>query len=218
MIDENVWAHLADSEGYGRPSKKVDHVEIAFSEAQKLTGYKHGGHAMIWAPDPDHKVFDLYSSRAQILMQMRFDGLLGFPGGLIDPGEDVITGVNRELREEIRLDPKFDLTHADHVASHRDDGKNLVLHFFTKKVTLEEFREIEKDVLSAEEYGAEVLGPVRVPLYTMGDNLRGLPMFLLNQFAGNARGQLLTSVESLGILTKHEIAEAVRAAENFDKK
>ena len=29
-----------------------------------------------------------------IQMQMRFDGKLGFPGGLIDPGENVVTGLN----------------------------------------------------------------------------------------------------------------------------
>ena len=38
------------------------------------------------------------------MLQMRFDGLIGFPGGLIDPGEDAVTGLNRELEEEIGLD------------------------------------------------------------------------------------------------------------------
>ena len=37
-------------------------------------------------------------------MQMRFDGLIGFPGGLVDPGEDVVQGLNRELKEEMNLD------------------------------------------------------------------------------------------------------------------
>lgn len=38
-------------------------------------------------------------------MQVRFDGTIGFPGGLIDPGEDVVTGLNRELKEELGLGP-----------------------------------------------------------------------------------------------------------------
>ena len=38
------------------------------------------------------------------MMQVRFDGLLGFPGGLVDPGESVEVGLNRELVEEIALD------------------------------------------------------------------------------------------------------------------
>ena len=39
-------------------------------------------------------------------MQMRFDGKMGFPGGLIDLGENLVTGLNRELDEEINLDLK----------------------------------------------------------------------------------------------------------------
>jgi U8 snoRNA-decapping enzyme len=36
-------------------------------------------------------------------MQMRFDGVLGFPGGLIEKGEDPVVGLNREMEEEIGL-------------------------------------------------------------------------------------------------------------------
>ena len=35
---------------------------------------------------------------------MRFDGKMGFPGGLVVEGEEVCEGLNRELREEIALD------------------------------------------------------------------------------------------------------------------
>ena len=35
--------------------------------------------------------------------KVRFDGLLGFPGGLVDDGESVEQGLNRELEEEINL-------------------------------------------------------------------------------------------------------------------
>ena len=37
-------------------------------------------------------------------MQMRFDGMIGFAGGLVDPGEEVCEGLNRELKEETNLD------------------------------------------------------------------------------------------------------------------
>lgn len=39
-------------------------------------------------------------------MQMRFDGHVGFPGGLVEPGEDVVHGLIREMQEEINLDPQ----------------------------------------------------------------------------------------------------------------
>ena len=34
----------------------------------------------------------------------RFDGRLGFPGGLIDPGENVEEGLNREVKGETKKD------------------------------------------------------------------------------------------------------------------
>ena len=37
-------------------------------------------------------------------MQMRFDGVLGFPGGLLEKGEDPVNGLNREMEEEIGLE------------------------------------------------------------------------------------------------------------------
>ena len=39
-----------------------------------------------------------------MLLQVRFDGMLGFPGGLIAAGEATVDGLNRELAEEVGLD------------------------------------------------------------------------------------------------------------------
>ena len=36
----------------------------------------------------------------------RHDAKFGFLGGLIDPGESVLEGINREMVEEIDLDPE----------------------------------------------------------------------------------------------------------------
>ena len=36
-------------------------------------------------------------------MQMRFDGTLGFAGGMVDPGETPEDAVNRELSEEFGM-------------------------------------------------------------------------------------------------------------------
>ena len=88
---------------------------------------------------------------------MRFDGLLGFPGGLVDPGVDPLKGANRELEEEIGLDvKKHKLEETNHVISFVNKSKNLVLHFYGKEFTMDEFREIELKNLSAPDYGDEV--------------------------------------------------------------
>lgn len=90
-------------------------------------------------------------------MQMRFDGLLGFPGGLVDPGENPLQAANRELEEEIGLDmQKFKLSDRDHVISFVNKSKTLVLHFYGREVTLPQFQEIELENLKAPDYGSEV--------------------------------------------------------------
>ena len=91
-------------------------------------------------------------------MQMRFDGLIGFPGGLVDPGEDLLTALNRELHEEIGLDlQKFSFEEDSHVLSCYHEKKNLVLHFYAKDLNLEDFQSIERQNLTAAEYGIEVI-------------------------------------------------------------
>lgn len=77
-------------------------------------------------------------------MQMRFDGLLGFPGGLVDPGEHPLESANREMVEEIGLDLNIlKLSDSDHVVSFVNSDKNLVLHFYGKEITLSQFQESE---------------------------------------------------------------------------
>lgn len=91
-------------------------------------------------------------------MQLRYDGYLGFPGGLIDPGEDFVNTVNREMAEEMNLDTKIYLVnHSDHIISHWSEKKNLALHFYKLKVTMKELIEIEKRALLARDYGSEVI-------------------------------------------------------------
>lgn len=49
----------------------------------------------------------------------------------------------------------------------------------------------------------------------MGDNFRGFPAFLCNQFAGNAKEELLCGLVHTKLLTREEIEKAVELAENF---
>lgn len=47
---------------------------------------------------------------------------------------------------------------------------------------------------------SQVLGLVRVPLYTLQDGVGGLPAFLENTFIGTAQEQLLEALQDLGLL------------------
>ncbi|RZF47341.1 hypothetical protein LSTR_LSTR015790, partial [Laodelphax striatellus] len=89
-------------------------------------------------------------------MQMRFDGYLGFPGGLVDPGEDAIHGLNRELEEEMNLDlTKHKVTEKDFIFSQHSSSRNLTLHFYALETTLPELEKIEARVQLAKDYGSE---------------------------------------------------------------
>ena len=60
-----------------------DFEEIDYESSLKLdSSYKHAAHAFLWCRN-DEKLWG-YDLRASILMQMRFDGHIGFPGGFID--------------------------------------------------------------------------------------------------------------------------------------
>jgi hypothetical protein len=45
----------------------------------------------------------------------------------------------------------------------------------------------------------------------MGDGYRGFPAFLANSYVGNAREQLLYTLQHLSIMTTEEIAKVVEA-------
>ncbi|XP_010725759.1 U8 snoRNA-decapping enzyme-like, partial [Meleagris gallopavo] len=100
-------------------------------------------------------------------MQLRFDGLFGFPGGLVDPGKESLEeGLLRELREElgpaageIRLRP----WHHRGARAWPGSGKReksgsgsdvgLVTHFYIRRLRLEELVEIERGEKEAPEHG-----------------------------------------------------------------
>ena len=54
----------------------------------------------------------------------------------------------------------------------------------------------------------QTLGVLRPPLYTMGDGFRGLPAFLSNNFAGNAREEFMYGLVHLKLLTEKEMKQA----------
>jgi len=98
-------------------------------------------------------------------MQLRFDGRIGFPGGFVDESEDLEMAINREVVEELgKTSEPVNINKDNYVISHLYDEhvpeldmtKKLCLHFFTKKVPLEQFLELEKRKQDAPNLGYEV--------------------------------------------------------------
>ncbi|VVC35970.1 NUDIX hydrolase domain,NUDIX hydrolase domain-like,Zinc finger, C2CH-type,NUDIX hydrolase, conserved [Cinara cedri] len=204
---DRTWGWLGSTEQFGRDAESNEFVVIPKSQLHndKYTSSTQAAHCIIYAEN-EEKIFGIYNARAAVLMQLRYDGYLGFPGGLIDSGEDIINAVNREMSEEMNLNTCIHLvSYDDYVISHWSEKKKIALHFYKLKVTMPQLIEIEKRALLARDYGSEVLGTVRVPLYTLGDNYRGFPAFLEHKFIGCSRDQLLAALSSLNILTVEEI-------------
>ncbi|XP_037267436.1 U8 snoRNA-decapping enzyme-like [Falco rusticolus] len=166
-------------------------------------GWRHACHVLLYAPLPAGSPPPGYA----VLMQLRFDGRFGFPGGLVEPGEESLeAGLHRELLEELgpaaaelRLGPGHHCGARAWPAAGGGSGSDvgLVTHFYIRRLPLEQLVAIERGGPRSPEHGLEVQGLVRVPLG------RGLPAFLRNCFAGDAREQLVGAFPILGIQPPH---------------
>lgn len=189
-----------------------EYVEVKKEDFHKYADRGiQAGHCMLYARLPGHE-FEGCDLRAAVLMQMRFDGHLGFPGGIIEPGEEVLLGLIREMVEEINFDSdKIMLSEHNHVVTHWNPKGKILLHFYALEVTEEQIRTIEHRALDSIDFGEEVMGMFRVPLYTMSDGCRGFPTFIKHSFVGSAYAQLRRGLLHAGIMSEDEIkaAEAV---------
>ncbi|XP_041654385.1 U8 snoRNA-decapping enzyme [Cheilinus undulatus] len=188
--------------------------QMSREEALACSSCRHACHAMLYC-DTHSKLFGRSPIRHVILMQMRFDGLLGFPGGLVNPHKETLeAGLSRELLEELGVEVPISVE--DHVetcfappSSPSFSSSRLILHFYVKKMDEEQIREVERAAVStAADYGQEVLGMVRVPLYTLRSG-GGLALFLSHSFIGNSRSQLLRSLLRLNMVTPEELHRAL---------
>ena len=108
-------------------------------------------------------IYNVFKFANYCVPKLRFDGKLGFPGGLVEPGEDIVAGLNRELVEEINLDitkhsiKEEDFVFCHYIPSEDDQTKSSRIRiFFAKEVTKSDFEIIEKRSLDAKEFGYEV--------------------------------------------------------------
>ncbi|XP_036048804.1 U8 snoRNA-decapping enzyme [Onychomys torridus] len=176
--------------------------KVELSEALALgPGWRHACHALLYAPDP-RKLFGRIPIRFAVLMQMRFDGRLGFPGGFVDAQDcSLEDGLNRELREELGdAVAAFRVERSDYRSSHLAANQRVVAHFYAKRLTAEQLQAVEARAPQAKDHGLEVLGLVRVPLYILRDGVGGLPTFVENTFIGDAREQLLDALQDLELM------------------
>ena len=176
-------------------------------------------HTCIYA-SVSYKLWGEVPARHAILMQLRFDGLIGFPGGLVDPSqpdsdvlEDLEVAANRELKEE--LSDLIQVTSGDYKYAIYLPSENIICHFFMKKVNEDLLTQLEHSALTAPDR-FEVCGTLRVPCYELpqsgGKTPGGFPNFITQRFAGNALQQLLHACREAELIPKEMFHRAVRQA------
>ena len=190
--------------------KQIDQIESLKLESR----FKHASHTAIYART-EEKQFGKYPKYAHFLIQLRFDGTFGFVGGLVDPGETPLVAVNREASEELGMPlGSITVTQEDYLITHYADELSLCLHFYAKEVDFETILEIESKCVKGKDYGNEVLGLMRVPLYILSNKL-GLPAFLGSQFISTARIVFLHTLRERHILPEDELAKAIELSKNI---
>lgn len=132
------------------------------------------------------------------IMIDRWDGRMGFPGGTVNEGEELVAALMREIKEEIGITVKPDHIHP--IASHEN---RIVTHLYGLKVLEAEFLHIYYHILNnfsrsillhAYEEGdeshfmSEITGIKIVPV--VRHDGKGINKFIENAFAGATRDDL----------------------------
>lgn len=86
-----------------------------------------------------------------VLMQMRFDGAIGFPGGKVEKSDysgnlneySLKKALLRELKEELNLDMYIDFNKVNHLTTFASD--DLYIHNFTYKLSEKDFMKVFRD-------------------------------------------------------------------------
>ena len=149
---------------------------------------------------------DIKSMRCPaIIMIDRWDGRMGFPGGTVNEGEDLLDALVREVKEEIGINVKPDKV--KYIASHE---WKIVTHLYGLEVLEAEFLHIYYHILNnfsrsillhAYEEGdkshfmSEITGIKIIPLVQHAG--KGINLFLENSFAGSAKNELLIMLDEL---------------------
>jgi len=128
-----------------------------------------------------------------LIMIDRWDGRMGFPGGTVNEGENLIDALVREIKEEVGITIKPTQVHP--IVSHET---RIVTHLYGLKVLEAEFLHIYYHILNnfsrsillhayeegdASHFMSEITGIKIVPLLKH-DN-KGLNLFMQNNFAGS---------------------------------
>jgi U8 snoRNA-decapping enzyme len=143
---------------------------------------------------PNAKPWEAYADKVYaskenvplVLMQLRWDGKIGFPGGKVDEGETKIQALVRELEEEIDLDISyFAGTRLEHLVSYYNADEDIDIHCYSFEVTEKEMSRILLCAQQTTSHKAEVGGVFAIQIADYGDK-GGFKEFRKNNFKASA--------------------------------
>lgn len=136
-----------------------------------------------------------------VLMQLRWDGTIGFPGGKVDGSETHMQALARELEEEINFDIRQFISSADfsHLVSYYNAEDDIDIHCYALKVS---DRQLSRILLCAQQttsHKAEVGGVFAIQIRDYGEK-GGFKEFRKNNFKASAGLELDMLAEREGWL------------------
>ena len=184
-IPRSLSATLSSSSSSSGSTTSLNEMSLrslTLDEALQLTDPScncHAAHCLLYCKTVDNGVEGMFG-----LCQVRFDGQLGFPGGILVPKELIsvsamVAGLQRELEEEINFSVKSNESSPDgingfqHISTYIDDSRNQpgtsplrvnIYHFFIKQISEQEFKQCEVAHTQSLHFPVESLGIFRVPL------------------------------------------------------
>mmetsp|Transcript_55344 Transcript_55344/g.130651 ORF Transcript_55344/g.130651 Transcript_55344/m.130651 type:complete len:171 (-) Transcript_55344:30-542(-) len=138
-------------------------------------------------------LFSKAPSPSFISILRRADGLIGLPGGFVDPGESAEVAARRELQEEIGFELPAGASLQPLGVDKVYEAKGISLHLFTCEVENGALEEVARNWTRAQHFQSEIAGIMLVHR----EMLQG---FLKHTFVANAREQLIYALSSQGLL------------------
>jgi U8 snoRNA-decapping enzyme len=124
-----------------------------------------------------------------VLMVHRWDGTIGFPGGIVEEGENIRQALLREIMEEIGHDITAYRNDAEFVCSHHVSS-SLETHLFALKISFEEYRTIMQNFPQSKHVLSEITGLISPHFRNYPDH-RVFNQFLNSNFAPGVKDEIL---------------------------